>query len=115
MKRYEEICLMAAGWEDRKTNQRPPLQPRGLMMGDVNKVTGSWDRKENTRLGEMEEEKSLQGNWLEMADGDEAITEDDAANAAVPSSPPRHHPGFTTSAPEGLPLAPGVCSALLCG
>jgi hypothetical protein len=56
-----------------------------------------------------------QGNWLEMEGGEEAITEDDAANAAVPASPPRHHPGFTTSAPAGLPLAPGVYSALLCG
>ena len=26
-------------------------------MGDVNKVTGVWDRKENPHLGEMEEEE----------------------------------------------------------
>lgn len=56
-----------------------------------------------------------QGNWVEMEGGEEAITEGDAASTATPASPPRHHPGFTTSAPAGLPLARGVCSALLCG
>ena len=35
-------------------------------MGGVNKVTGIWDRKENTCLGEMEEEESL---WEDRVTG----------------------------------------------
>lgn len=67
MKRYALQKEYGPGWEEETvgsdTRQEDQPEPtavtQGTHDGDVNKVTGIWDRKENTHLGEMEEAESL--------------------------------------------------------